>query len=232
MGALSSMSKSVTLVCWYISVFSAFGFGVLFLCAWLAEEFAMSEKWRKYRRFFLIMTVIGVAGEQLATLAEFILSEHLQTIFEVEVGPRRLTEGQSKALIELWHKYAGKDVEVSWNGTDESRYFEWQLEDVLKRAGLRLKPPTPSGIRESAGVALSGNWDDLDMMATIADSLNADGIVAIAFPHCGAIPNAPPGFAEPPCPFRIEVNAKPIGVLPLPPMPRKVYFHVLHEKPR
>lgn len=248
MGALVSLSEGTTVELLHISIAVVFIFGVAVALGlvgellWESGKKASASPWEP-RRYFSrkklyraceVIVIAGVVGELIGDAGVFVFSGQLQAIFEVEIGPRRLTEEQSKALIKLWHKYAGKDVEVSWNGTDESRNFEWQLEDILRYAGLHLKPPTPSGARESAGVTLSGNWDDLDMMATMADSLNANGIVAIAVPHCGAIPNAPPSFVEPRCPFRIDVNDKPIGVSPLPPMPRKVYSHILHEtgKPR
>jgi|SRR5579862_312120 len=89
-----SLSKSATLVCWYAAVFAAVGFGTLFLVSWLAEEFAQSDKWKRRRTFLLIMAIIGCAGEQLATVAEFAFSEHLQTISDKDLAKLRLDTQQ------------------------------------------------------------------------------------------------------------------------------------------
>jgi hypothetical protein len=86
MGALGSLSKSATLVFWYISIGSTFAFGTLFLVAWFSEEFAKSEKWKARRNLLIVLAIIGVAGEQIATLAEFVFSEHLQTIDDSEIA--------------------------------------------------------------------------------------------------------------------------------------------------
>ncbi len=77
MGALSSLSKSATVICSYLFVFATVGFGTLFLLSWIAEEFAKSEKWKKRRTWLLIFAIIGCAGEQFFTVAEFKASQHL-----------------------------------------------------------------------------------------------------------------------------------------------------------
>jgi hypothetical protein len=94
-----SLSKSTTVIWWYISVGAAFGFGVLFVCAWLSEEFAESEKWKARRKLLITLAIIGVVGEQLSTLAEFGFSEHLQTIDETTIVElqQRLVFAQNKA---------------------------------------------------------------------------------------------------------------------------------------
>src|SRR5271157_3243699 len=83
---MGSLSKSATLMFWYLSVGSTFAFGTLFLVAWLSEEFAKSEKGKARRNVLIILAIIGVGGEQIATLAEFAFSEHLQTIDDSEIG--------------------------------------------------------------------------------------------------------------------------------------------------
>src|SRR5258708_39786289 len=95
-GALSSLSKSTALICWYVSVFAVVGFGTLFLLSWLTEEFAQSEKWRRRRTALMILAIVGCAGEQLGTLAEFAFSAHLQTIDEKEIaGIQQMGHGYS-----------------------------------------------------------------------------------------------------------------------------------------
>jgi hypothetical protein len=86
MGALGSLSRSATIVGWDISVVWTLAFGALFLFGWLCEEFAQSERWRAYRRLFLTLAIVGVIGEQLGTVAEFVLSAHLETIDEMSIA--------------------------------------------------------------------------------------------------------------------------------------------------
>src|SRR5713226_3380715 len=107
MGTLVSLSKSATLVWWYISVAAAFGFGVLFVVAWFSEEFARSEKWEARRKLLVTLAIVGVVGEQLSTLAEFAFSEHLQIIDDAKIAtlqfeglPRAVRFEQSKSLFE------------------------------------------------------------------------------------------------------------------------------------
>lgn len=86
MGALLSLSRPAAVWAWDISVFVTFAFGALFLFGWLSEEFAQSAKWKKRKRLFITLAIIGVIGEQTGTLAEFAFSEHLQTIDEKAIA--------------------------------------------------------------------------------------------------------------------------------------------------
>jgi hypothetical protein len=85
MASFASLSKAATVVCSYVSVACMVAFGALFLFAWLSEEFAKSEKWKSRRKLLIALAIIGVAGEQISTLAEFAFSQHLQTLDEAEV---------------------------------------------------------------------------------------------------------------------------------------------------
>jgi hypothetical protein len=53
---------------------------VFFLVGWIAEETTKEHRWNKYRMLFIVMAIGGVAGEWIADIADFALSEHLQTI--------------------------------------------------------------------------------------------------------------------------------------------------------
>ena len=143
MGALSSLSKSATLICWYVAVDCTFGFGALFLWGWLSEEFATSEKWKKRRKLLIVMAIIGVAGEQLATLADIVLSEHLQTIGDREIAglkqsaaPRSLTAQQAAdVLSEIQNAGTHGPVGIEeFQGVTDAEPFGRQLYGILQAA--------------------------------------------------------------------------------------------------
>ncbi len=148
MGAVGSLSKSVTQICWWIAVISTFGFGTLFLVSWLSEEFATSEKWKKHRRLLITLAIIGVAGEQIGTIAEFVFSEHLQTIGEVEimslrkqVEPRQITTANRAILLPCLEKAPKGVIFVVPKVFDEDaeRYAN-QIRELLKDAGFDSRP--------------------------------------------------------------------------------------------
>lgn len=102
MGTLLTLSKSASVTCSWIAIICAVGFGTLFLLSWCVEEFAESEKWKRRRKLLITLAIIGALGEQIATVAEFVLSEHLQTISDSELAehttPRRLNTQQQAAI--------------------------------------------------------------------------------------------------------------------------------------
>lgn len=83
METLLSLSRSATITLSHVAICAVIGFGTLFLLAWIAEE---SEKLKQYRNLLLTLAIVGVFGEQLATLVEFACSEHLQTISDKELA--------------------------------------------------------------------------------------------------------------------------------------------------
>ncbi|MGO9453658.1 MAG: hypothetical protein ACLQDV_21800 [Candidatus Binataceae bacterium] len=145
MGALGSLSKSATVVFWYISVGSTFAFGTLFFIAWLSEEFAKSEKWKARRNLLIALAIIGVFGEQMSTIGEFAFSEHLQTIDERQISELTarvsgtFTLGQMSAL-KACLKSAPKGVvydpvEGSGRGVNQA-----QADAALARKGISTHP--------------------------------------------------------------------------------------------
>lgn len=52
---------------------------------WIAEETTTEHRWKKFRTLFIVAAIVGVAGEWIADIAVFALSEHLQTISDKEV---------------------------------------------------------------------------------------------------------------------------------------------------
>jgi hypothetical protein len=149
MGALGSLSKSATVAFWYISVISTFGFGVLFLFGWLSEEFATSEKWKARRKCLIILAVIGVAGEQVSTIAEFAFSEHLQTISDKEVknlqsrlADRQLTDAQLSRIARKLKSFAGQEFKITayWD-VKESLKIANRIYAALIGAGWTFIPP-------------------------------------------------------------------------------------------
>jgi hypothetical protein len=146
MGTLLSLSSPATTVCWYVAVACTFAFGTLFLVSWLSEEFATSEKWKKRRKLLITLAIVGVAGEQIGTIAEFAFSEHLQTLSNQDIlaakqelnrlAPRawlinegaknidaklRPFSGQRVAILEcqLYDK-----IEVGWTAIGLAQHFD------------------------------------------------------------------------------------------------------------
>jgi hypothetical protein len=148
MGALSSLSKSATVICSYVFVFATVGFGTLFLLSWIAEEFAKSEKWKKRRTWLLIFAIIGCAGEQTFTVAEFAASQHLQTIDDAEIAklkveslPRAVRFEQSSTLLDCLKKAPKGTVFVAYAGfNNEAKETHLAVLDVLQRAGFDARP--------------------------------------------------------------------------------------------
>jgi hypothetical protein len=89
MGAVASLSRGATLCALDIAQLGVFIFGFFFLVGWIAEE-TTKERWKRYRMLFVIMAIGGVAGEWIADIAVFALSEHLQTISDKEVAKLKL----------------------------------------------------------------------------------------------------------------------------------------------
>jgi hypothetical protein len=195
----SSLSKSATLIFWWISIISTFCFGTLFLVSWLSEEFATSDKWRKHRKLLITLAIIGVGGEQLSTIAEFGFAEHLQTISDHEVGElneqerlygaRHFTNDQRHTLISDWQKYAGRTVTIRGLWDPETDAFSFELEDILLKAGLTVRrDPNPPTVHAS-GVIVEGSWADFTTLRDFAHSLNCAGMWANDDESCtGGLP--------------------------------------------
>jgi hypothetical protein len=215
MGALSSLSKSATLACWWISVISTFGFGTLFLVSWLSEEFAQSEKWKKRRKLLIALAIVGVAGEQIGTIAEFALSQHLQTIEEnriahlAEIGPRDLSPEEQERLIGIWSRYAGGSIKLMEHDDPESAAFSTLLFRMLRKAKMDVQQmPWQLGERFIEIFILSGDPSDLGEMGTLDCSLKRGGIMSSVMPlwdakgKCDLMPSSR-------CTLRIVVGADP-----------------------
>ena len=86
MGTLASLSKSATLTGLHIAEMAVLLFGFAFLMGWIAEEFTKSENWKKFQRLFVVIAIVGVAGEWIADLGVFELTEHLQNIDGREIA--------------------------------------------------------------------------------------------------------------------------------------------------
>ena len=192
MGALSSLSKSATLICWYVAVIATFGFGAIFLFGWLSEEFATSDKWKARRKLLIIVAIIGVAGEQLATLAEFVFSEHLQTIDDRQIAAlekksawRHLNPKQRTELANLFAPLKGIAVVLSANTSDtEATGFAREIEVPLQNAGVQVSERFGM-ILPSGGALPSGLWiqvtpDDLSKAqgGVLQRALQSEGIEA------------------------------------------------------
>jgi hypothetical protein len=90
MGAVSSLSRESTTLLLDIAQIGVFVFGFFFLGGWIAEETTKEHRWNRYHTLFVVMAISGVAGEWLADIAVFALSEHLQTISDKEVAKLKL----------------------------------------------------------------------------------------------------------------------------------------------
>src|ERR1700733_7755724 len=90
MSAVISLSRETTAYSLDMAEIAVFVFGFFFLVGWIAEETTKDNRWHLYRTVFIVMAIAGVAGEWIADLAVFALSEHLQTISDSEVAQLKL----------------------------------------------------------------------------------------------------------------------------------------------
>jgi hypothetical protein len=107
MGALTSLSKPVTLWALDASEVALLLFGLL-LVVGLVGEGAKSDKWKARVRAFQLMVIYGVAGELIADGGIFLFSKHLQTISYAEVAKLNNEAGEARKL-------AGEAVERAAN---------------------------------------------------------------------------------------------------------------------
>lgn len=150
MGTLLSLSKSATVVWQYVALGAVVVFGSLFLLSWIAEEF--SEKWKAYRKTLIIAAIVGCLGEQLFTIAEFALSEHLQTIDEgalqtVNSHSRGLfAPDETKKLFNCLARATPKGVVfvIAKAFDDRSSALAGQLRAIMGFAGYNAKPQPPN----------------------------------------------------------------------------------------
>ncbi len=87
----------------------------------MAEEFGKSDKWKKYRKLFLTLAIIGVIGEQFFTIMEFALSEHLETIDEAMVEKEM---ARTEAFMEAANVYGDRHISriISYLDTESTNY--------------------------------------------------------------------------------------------------------------
>jgi hypothetical protein len=81
-----SLSKAATVLGLHWSELAVLIFGLIFLSAWIAEEFTKSEKWKRFHRAFLVVAIVGAGLEMVADLAVFEFSEHLQATDESRIA--------------------------------------------------------------------------------------------------------------------------------------------------
>jgi hypothetical protein len=103
MGTLFSLSKPWTEAWLAISEFGLLEFGILLVAGLVGEYFADHKKreypkFKKRKRLFELLVIIGVAGELFADGGIFLFGGHLQTIAELEVA--RLNKEASFARLE------------------------------------------------------------------------------------------------------------------------------------
>src|SRR5665811_2092847 len=95
-GAVSSLSRSATFCALHVAEIGVIVFGFFFLLGWISEETNKTSPWKTA---FVIMAIVGVAGEWVADLGVFALSEHLQTISDKEVAKLRIDEADARRDI-------------------------------------------------------------------------------------------------------------------------------------
>jgi hypothetical protein len=146
MGAVASLSREATLCALDMAQIAVFVFGFFFLIGWIAEETA-KDPWRKYRALFVVMAIGGVAGEWIADIAVFALSEHLQTISDKQVAKlkydtQRLATEESEARRAIAD--AQRDVAAARRDAAKADVRAVEANLALERykaprAGFRLK---------------------------------------------------------------------------------------------
>jgi hypothetical protein len=186
MGAVvGSLSKGATLWALDIALIGIFVFGLLFLVGWIAEEIVPKEhRWYKYRTLFIVMAIGGVAGEWVADIADFALSEHLENIVENEANERanridmqagdRFLDPQ---LASKWLKNSPKGTtEIWYKANDREAYmFALQINGALTRAGwtvllpMKLIPSAGGDPYFSADVPSEIRWGDSTSIAVRAN---------------------------------------------------------------
>src|SRR6267378_715611 len=105
MGAVSSLSRAATFSALHFAEIAVIVFGFFFLVGWISEETNKTSRWKTA---FVIMAIVGVAGEWISDLGVFALSEHLQTISDKEVAQlkrdaQRLATDEAKARRDISH---------------------------------------------------------------------------------------------------------------------------------
>jgi hypothetical protein len=220
MVALLSLSESTAIICWYVAVFATLAFGTLFLISWLTEEFAQGCKWKKRKKILLILAIVGCAGEQLGTLTEFAISEHLQTISDnrlarlEEYSGRDLDAGQQAEITREWKRYAGRTILLSRVDESEAIHFADEIFGILSKAGFTVKQvPFPSG-EFILGVQVAGSAKDPTMYA-MSHSLNCLNVFTAPMPRCGlsGVMGVPAGssLAESDCELSLDIGFAPLG---------------------
>jgi hypothetical protein len=111
MGAVASLSRDATLWGLDLAQVGVFVFGFFFLLGWIAEE-TTKHRWRRFLTLFVVMAIVGVAGEWIADIAVFALSEHLQTISDSEVANLKV-KAQKLAVEEDTARRAIADAGVA-----------------------------------------------------------------------------------------------------------------------
>jgi hypothetical protein len=156
------LSKSATVAFWYISVVATFAFGSVFLFGWLSEEFATSDKWKARKKWLIIVAIVGVAGEQLATLGEFIFSEHLQTTDDAQIVQLTATvsgtftaEELSILLPCLKNAPKGLVYVVPKSFDDRSAQYANRVRSIFATAGFNAKDQ-PSNTSAILGWGMPG----------------------------------------------------------------------------
>jgi hypothetical protein len=117
MGILTSLSKSAISTALHVSEVVLLVFGVL-LTAGLIGEYV--ERWKKWAKLFLMLVIIGVAGELIADGGIFLFSRQLETIAELQIA------GLNKQAGDAWN--AAESAKATAKG------FESQIADANARA--------------------------------------------------------------------------------------------------
>jgi hypothetical protein len=155
MGAVASLSRGTRLFALEIAQIGIFIFGFFFLVGWIAEETTKEHRWNKYRTLFIVMAIDGVAGEWIADIAEFALSEHPQQISDTEIAKlkldaqlaelqleqlkrgREIPEGQFKKLLAGKPKLANVTVVYS-KENGEAMFFAFDISHEFGIAGYSV----------------------------------------------------------------------------------------------
>jgi hypothetical protein len=85
MGTLLPLSRHATSFLLHISELTVLVFGALLVVGLIGEE-AKSAIWQARKRWFVIMIIVGVAGELLGDGGIFVFSERLQRIDEHHIA--------------------------------------------------------------------------------------------------------------------------------------------------
>lgn len=156
MDAVASLSRDTTLGLLDVAQIAVFVFGLFFLVGWIAEETTKDHPWNRYSAAFVVMAIIGVAGEWIADIGVFALSEHLQTISDKELAKLNL-KAQRLTIEEVNARKAIADANEraaqAGKTAEQARLAGTVLQAQTRKSDVRIAALTEQAATARARIA-------------------------------------------------------------------------------